>query len=172
MALSQLVLWVTPAHALVVDRIAAVAGEHIIMLSEVRERAAVYMIAPSGEKDPLARAKLEAKAMRTACEELIDDALVRDEAERLHVAATDDEVNHALDEVAKSNNLDRAGLIVAARDQGVTETSYREMLREQLLQGKLLVLRKATAENVEQAATALRAELRGRVYVEDRVAAP
>lgn len=152
------------------DRVAAIAGAHVILLSDVRTRAAVYTIGT--EKDPLERARAEAKAMHAASEELIDAALVGDEAERLHITATEDEVDHAIDAVAKSANLDHDGLMAIVHDRHVEERDYRAMLRAQLLEGKILMARKANHEKIDDEARALHAELRARVYVEERIAAP
>ncbi len=143
----------------------------MIFLSEVRTRALISLDTTT-EKDPLARAKLEAQAMHAACEELIDDALVADEATRIHLVVADDEVNRAIDSLAQNLGMNRTHLLELVHERGMADADYRELLRAQLFLGKLLQLRHATDANVKEATAALHAELRARVYVEDRVAAP
>ena len=124
-------------RARTVDRVAGLAGEHLIFLSEVRERAHIAMTSVT-EKDPLARARIEMQVMHDTCEALIDDALVADEAASKHLSVGDDEITRVLDEVAKNNSTDRASLLAMVHDQGIDEHAYREFLRAQILEGKLL----------------------------------
>ena len=166
--LGLVLIFARPAEARTVDRIAAIAGPHVIMLSEVQREAAPY-IRGIQEKDPLARARAETKALHDACERLIDDALVEDEAERVHLTVVADEVDRALDAIAKDRSMTREVLLATAVQYGMDEASYREVIRRQLVQGKLLQLRKPDPSKVERAAAALAAELRAKVYVEDRL---
>ena len=157
-----------PAEARIVDRIAGIAGSHVIMLSEVQREAAPYVRAIQ-EKDPRARARAETKALHEACERLIDAALEGDEAERLHVEVTAQEVDVALDMLAKSRETTREGLTAAAAEAGMNETAYRDGIRRELLEAKLLQLRHADLGKWEQSRAALAADLRAKVYVEDRM---
>lgn len=166
---AALLLFSSPAGARTVDRVAAIAGSHVILLSEVRRAAApaVHLI---HETDPLARARAETKALRAACETLIDDRLVEDEAERTHVVVADDEVDRAVDAVARNNGSTRAELLAAAAEQGLSERDYRAVLSAELLRAKLTQLRRPSGKPLEEAEAALVAELRSKVYVEDRLA--
>jgi peptidyl-prolyl cis-trans isomerase SurA len=161
------------ARARTFDRVAAVAGGHVILLSEVRESAAPYL-SEIHEKDPLARARAETRVLRETCERLIDDVLVVDEAERLHVTAASDEVDHAIDAIAKARGETTAAALAEAASQGVGETQYREMIRVQILRYRVMQLTPGIdrSKGDEAAMSALAAELREKVYVEDRMAAP
>jgi len=166
--LGLVLFFARPAEARTVDRIAAIAGPHVIMLSEVQREAAPY-IRGIQEKDPLARARAETKALHEACERLIDAALEADEAERVHLEVTAQEVDGALDMLAKSRATTREGLFAAAAEGGMNETAYRDGIRRELLEAKLLQLRRADLTKWEQVRAALAAELRAKVYVEDRI---
>jgi peptidyl-prolyl cis-trans isomerase SurA len=157
------------ARASTVERIAAVVGDHVVLLGEVREEAAPY-VAALHETDPLARARQESKLLREACERMIDDLLIEDEAERLHVEVTSGEVDDAIASLAKQNGMSVPEILKAARDQGYGEPRYREAVRVQLLHGKLLQLRRPDPQKVEEADRAFVAELREKTYVEDRLA--
>ena len=167
--LAALLVFAPAAEARTVDRVAAIAGSRVILLSEVRH-AATPAIRKIHETDPLARARAETKALRAACEELIDDRLVDEEAERMHVVVTDDEIDRAIDAVATNNGRSRAELLVLATEQGFSEHEYRDVLRAQLLRAKVTQLRKPKMKPFEEAEAALVAELRAKVYVEDRLA--
>jgi len=169
-ALSLFLTSVT-VDAKTVDRIAGIAGEHVVFLSDVRMRARVYM-ASQPDGDALARARQEAKAMRASCEDLIDEALVAEEAERRHLQVTEDEVSSAIDAVARTNETDRASLMKMIRERGIVERDYRAMVRARVLDGKLLalVMPKDKRDDLEAADKTMHDELRAQVYVEDRIA--
>jgi len=97
----------------VVDRIVAVVGGEIITAHD-----------QVGDTRPL--------------DELIDDQLIAAEADRRHISAGSDEVQRALDEVMRSNNLTAEQLWKAVADQHFTEAGYRRRLRRQLVEYKLL----------------------------------
>ncbi len=167
--LAALLLLATSAEGRTIDRVAAIAGEHVIMLSEVRAAAAPWLRAVE-DKDPLVRARGETKILRDTCERMIDDALVRDEAERLHLKVEESEVDHALANVAESNHVSMDQLMNVATEQGYDAQTYRASIRAQLVAMKLLFLRKVDTNKLDDAANALHAELRSKVYVEDRLA--
>jgi peptidyl-prolyl cis-trans isomerase SurA len=150
----------------VVDRVAAVVGDRIIMLSEVQERTALFLH-QSTEKDPLVRARSETKVLHDTCEAMVDDVLVEAEATSLHVDATAAEVDAGIAAVAKNNGVTVPRLFEMLHEQGFDERAYRGAVRSQLLAGKLLQLRGSAKP--DEALEKLHAELRARVYVEVRI---
>jgi peptidyl-prolyl cis-trans isomerase SurA len=158
----------TPAHARVVDRVAAVVGPNVIFLSEVEERAAPVLEAVVA-KDPLARAQQEAKALHDACEDLVSEMLVRAEAERAHITVSAADIDTGIDSVAKTNGMTRDAILQLARDRGWNERAYRTIVAAQLYEGKLLQLRHADTSKLDEASVKLRAELRSRVWIEVRL---
>ncbi len=172
MVLPQLALWLVlsgAAQARTVDRVVAIAGEHVILLSEVRAAAAPWMRQVE-DKDPLVRARGETKILRDTCERMIDDALVRDEAARVHVSVDEQDVDRLLASMAESNHVTLERLVAIATEQGYDTETYRASIRAQLLAVRILSARHVDAKKLEDAATALHAELRAKVYVEDRLA--
>lgn len=172
MVLPQLALTLVlsgSAHARTVDRVVAIAGEHVITLSEVRAAAAPWMRRVE-DRDPRDRARGETKILRDTCERMIDDALVRDEAVRVKVSVDEAEVDHAVASVAGSNRISVEQLMAVATDQGYDVQTYRASIRAQLLTMKILLARNVDREQLDGAAIALHAELRAKVYVEDRLA--
>lgn len=81
--------------------------------------------------------KQRAQARRDALTELIEDALILKEAARLKLDVRNDEVETALTEVARANQLSVAQLIAETKRQGLAE-DYRVTLRRKLLELKWL----------------------------------
>lgn len=173
MALSHLaaifLLFAPSAHARTLDRVAAVVGGRVILLSEVRE-AATPWLAVVRDQDALARARAEAKVLHETCERMIDDTLVQDEADRLHLTVSDDEVTRMIGQVAQTNHVSVEQLIAVAVNQGFDDKSYRASVRAQVLSLRVLQQRATDPHKYEEALAALHVELRTKVYIEDRLA--
>jgi peptidyl-prolyl cis-trans isomerase SurA len=162
-------LFAPSAHARTLDRVAAVVGGRVILLSEVRE-AATPWLAVVRDQDALARARAEGKVLHETCERMIDDVLVQDEAERVHVTVPDDEVTRAIGQVAQTNRVSVEQLIAVAVNQGFDEKSYRASVRVQVMALRVLQQRGTDPAKYDEALVTLHTELRTKVYVEDRLA--
>ena len=109
--------------AVLLDGVAARVDDRIIFVSEVRARA------PTG-----------GPATRLAVESLIESALVENEATRRHLEVSTDEVKKARAAIANDNGLNDKQLSAMIRKTGMTETLWEGLLREQILEGKLVQL--------------------------------
>lgn len=127
-----------------VDRVAAVVGDHAILLSEVRARASLV-----ARSQKMTLAQLNDAVLHEVAERLVEEQLEESEAERLHVTVSDDEVDHAVEQLAQGNNKSVAELLKEAETQGVKTPELREALRRQLLEGKLLVMRSNQMQPIE-----------------------
>jgi peptidyl-prolyl cis-trans isomerase SurA len=130
------------AHATVVERIVAVVGERAILLSDLRERAQPFLVqiqqqVPNGAQRNAAISQL----YKGLIEKLVDEELEQRAAIQAKVAVTPHEVEEALAKVAQQNNVTVERLFVEARRTGLDEASYREELKRQLLQTKLINVR-------------------------------
>jgi hypothetical protein len=170
--------------AVVLERIVAVVDHQIILLSEVQKRSAPHLvrIAEAIPQPGPARAAAEARVAREMLDRMIDEALQAAEGARLRVEVTDAELDRALSTVASSQGLTVPDLIKAAASMKMDERAYREELRRQVLEGKLLNRRAAmepragaslssttSPQALEQLRGRWRAELRAGTYVEDRL---
>ena len=131
-----------PAHATVIERVVAVVGERAILLSDLRERAQPFMLqiqqqVPNGVQRNAAISQL----YKGLIEKLVDEELEQRAAIQAKVAVTAHEVEEALARVAAQNNVTIERLFAEARRTGLDEPSYREELRRQLLQTKLINVR-------------------------------
>jgi peptidyl-prolyl cis-trans isomerase SurA len=148
--------------------VAAVVGGRVILLSEVRE-AATPWLASVRDQDALARARAEAKVLHETCERMIDDALMQDEAGRVHVVVGDAEVARAMAQVADKQHVTVEQLVAVAVNQGFDEKSYRASVHSQLVALRVLQQRGTDPSKYDEALEGLHAELRSKVYFEDRL---
>jgi peptidyl-prolyl cis-trans isomerase SurA len=133
------------AQAPYVDRIAAVVGDHVVLLSEVRARASLV-----ARSQRMTLSQLNDAILREVTERLVEEQLEEDEAERLKVAVAPEEIDHAVEQLAQGNNKSVSALLREAEKQGVNQAALREALRRQLLEGKLLVMRSSQMQPIEE----------------------
>jgi peptidyl-prolyl cis-trans isomerase SurA len=130
------------AGATIVERVVAVVGERPILLTELRHRGLPFLSRIYGSTpDPAQRAAHESQMYKELLSRMIDDRLEEHAADRAHLSVTPEEIDNAIKNVAKANNLQPSALIGEAKRQGLTEQDYRDELRRQLLEGKLIQLR-------------------------------
>lgn len=124
----------------VVDRVVAVVGDEPLLLSTLQRRADPHVLAlhrtvtATGER-LIGRAKI----YRDVLERLIEERLMARAADQRGVAVAPEEIERALDQVAAQNEMSRAQLLgEVERSAGMTAAEYRDELRRQLLEYKLL----------------------------------
>ena len=131
-----------PAEAAIVERIVAVVGERPILLSELRQRARphLFRIAMSTQ-NPSQQAAAESEMFRELLTRLIDERLEEQAADKAHLTVTPEEVDNGIRQVAAQARLDPKQLVAEAKRQGLSEQDYRDEIRRQVLEGKLIQLR-------------------------------
>jgi peptidyl-prolyl cis-trans isomerase SurA len=130
------------AHASIVERVVAVVGEKPILLTELQHRARPFLARIyGGTTDPAQRAAHETEMYHQLLNRMIDDRLEEHAADRAHLSVTPEEIDNAIKNVSKANNIPPAALIAEAKRQNLTEQDYRDELRRQLIEGKLIQLR-------------------------------
>jgi peptidyl-prolyl cis-trans isomerase SurA len=126
------------AAPVTVERIVAVVNSNIILLSEAKERAS-QMGQPIDDKaTDLAGKRAAELALKQIVERMVEDDLVLQQASELKLSVEDSEIDRAVDEVRKQNNLDESTFAQALASQGYTLASYRKDLRRQLLRLKVV----------------------------------
>ncbi len=120
-----------------VDRVVAVVNDEIILESEVDQMARAMTREPPDLNSLEGRQKwIEAKTK--ILDTLVDHRLVRQQASELKLSVTPEEIDRALEEVKKQNNLDDTQLTEALKQQGLTPESYRKDLRQQMIEMKVM----------------------------------
>jgi len=129
------------ADAIIVERVVAVVGEKAILLTDLRKRARPFLVQtfariPAGPQ----RAAAESKVLTQVIERMVDEELEANAAARTNTRATPEEVDKALRNIARASG----GVTLTElfdnirRDTGMTEVEYRQEIRRQVLEGKLL----------------------------------
>jgi peptidyl-prolyl cis-trans isomerase SurA len=141
-ALLGALVWARAASATVVERIVAIVGERAILLSDLRERAhpflaQIHQQVPQGAQRNAAISQL----YKGLLQKMVDEEIEQKAAIQAKVSVTPREVEEALARVAAQNGVTVDKLLSEARRTGLDESAYRDELRRQLLQTKLINVR-------------------------------
>jgi peptidyl-prolyl cis-trans isomerase SurA len=128
-----------------VDQIAAVVGQEIILLSEVREESLAALMelekAAQGNGGGMMLASRKSKVFRETLDQMINIALVGVEARSMELSVGTEEIDRAMANMARENSIDTETLRQAIVAQGMDYAAYRAKLRKQILKFKVLNLR-------------------------------
>jgi peptidyl-prolyl cis-trans isomerase SurA len=134
--------------ARVVEKIAAVVGDDIILQSQVEERAAplladVAAIANPGEREARSNA-----VRREVLDRLIDDQLLAQQATELKLTVSNEEVDRAIEQIKRDYGLSDAQLRDELRRQGVSMAAYRQNTKREILKYRVLNIAVGSKINV------------------------
>jgi peptidyl-prolyl cis-trans isomerase SurA len=124
-------------HAGVVERVVAIVEDRAILLSELRERAQPFLSQLAAAQEAQ-RAAASSQLQATLLHRMVDEELEHRAAARAHITVTAQEIEDALQRVAQQNNISIEELIAEATKSGLSASDYREEIRRQLLESKLL----------------------------------
>ena len=166
------VLAVAPAtQATIIERIVATVGERAILLSDLKRRAEPFLLqvqqsVPVGAQ----RNAAISQVYKAVLQKIVDEELLEKAAAQGKISITPTEIDEALKRVAAQNKLTVEQVVSEAERAGLTESKYREELRRQLLEAKLLQLRlqgriRITEEDLKSAYRKLELEERGQLGV-------
>jgi peptidyl-prolyl cis-trans isomerase SurA len=126
------------AQARLVEKVAAVVGNNIILASEVEEKAAPLLAEANRIPDQTKRTARASELRREVLDRLIDDELILQQAADLKLTITPEQVDQSIEEIKRQNNISDEQLREALRGQGMTMASYRADLKKQLLRYRVL----------------------------------
>jgi len=126
----------------VVERIVATVGERAILLSDLRRRAEPFMLQVQ-QTVPLGAQRNAAisQVYKAVLQKIVDEELLEKAATQAKVTITPTEIDEALKRVASQNHITVEQVVSEAERSGMPESKYREELRRQLLEAKLLNVR-------------------------------
>jgi len=158
------------AQANTVERVVAVVGEQAILLSDLRERARPFLIrvyegVPAGPQQAAALAQVYEVVLGRMVEEELEDVA----ASKAGIVVTAQEIDEALRRVATQNNLSVQAVLSEAKRSGMAIQQYRDELRRQVLQAKLVNVRLQGRIRVTE--SDIKAAYR-RIELEERMRAP
>lgn len=128
------------AHAELVDRVAAVVNDEIITLSEVEARAAPDLGRLRNEIASV-RAQKRQETIKRALDLLIGEKLMEAQIKELNIEVADTEIDLAMDDVRKQNNIGAEQFEQLLGQEGYTLASYRTFMRKHLARLKLVNLK-------------------------------
>jgi len=127
--LAGLALPVQPARAQDALRIAAVVNDEIVSVFDLTTRLRVALFSSRLEDTPENRRRLAPPVLRA----LIDERLEFQEAKRLNISATDEELAQTVARVEQGNRMPPGGLKQLAQGLNVPYETMTEQIRAQLL---------------------------------------
>ncbi len=133
--------WPLLSAAELVDRVAAVVNNQIIAWSEVEQRAAPELARIAGERDASRRGKAREQVMRAAVDQLVGEKLLELEVREFNIEVSDSELELALEDVRRQNNVEKEQFGQLLAQEGYTVESYKAFMRKHLARLKLINLK-------------------------------
>jgi peptidyl-prolyl cis-trans isomerase SurA len=124
-------------------RIAAVVNDEVISVFDVVTRMRMIMVSSGIPDSPETRQKIGSQVLRS----LIDEKLELQEAKRQNVTATDRELNAAMQQIEKQNNLRSGQLMEALQSRGIDKSSLIDQITASIVWAKLV--RRLASQTVE-----------------------
>ncbi len=122
----------------IVDRIVAIVEDSAIFLSDLQRRIRPFERQLESIDNERERATRRAQLYRETLDRMVDDALIRRAATRLHVTATDTDVDRMIDGIARQRGATSADLYAALEHEGVPRSDYREFMEAEVLRLRVL----------------------------------
>lgn len=133
------VVWASPASATIVERVVAIVGDRPILLSDVRQRTLPFQ--KTLPPNPTERATALSNLFSQMLDKMIEEELIQRAALKAQVQVTREEIDAAMERVAKGNNVDVETLLTEVEASGISRAQYRNEIRRQLTDAKVVNLR-------------------------------
>jgi peptidyl-prolyl cis-trans isomerase SurA len=140
--------WPADSHARVVEKIAALVGDDIILMSEVEDRALPMLAEIASIANPSEREARAAAIRREALERLVQDQLLAQQATELKLTVSNDEIDRAIAQIKRDYGLNDAQLKDELRKQGLTMAAYRLNTKREILKYRVLNIAVGSKVNV------------------------
>lgn len=125
----------TPARSSgAAERIAAVVNEEIITLSDLNARMRLALLSSNLPDNAEARQRLQTQVLRS----LVDEALQLQEASRLNITVTDDDVSKGLARIAEQNRMGKGDLERLLASRNVPMSTLRSQVKSSVAWGKVI----------------------------------
>jgi peptidyl-prolyl cis-trans isomerase SurA len=138
----------TPARATIVERVVAVIGERPLLWTELLHRAAATRVQIRMQtRDPNVISAQEQEMYKELLDRMIEDRLEEQQADKAHITVTPEEIDRGITNIAAQAQQQQGRPVTAAdvlgevRRRGLSEQDFREEIRRQILEGKLIELR-------------------------------
>ncbi len=143
------VLAVAPAaRATIVERVVAVIGERPVLWTELLHRAMSGRVQIRTQtRDPNVISVQEQEMYKELLDRMIDDRLEEQQADKAHIGVTPEEIDRGIANIASQAQAQQGRAVTTAdvldevRRRGLTEQDFRDEIKRQILEGKLIELR-------------------------------
>ena len=115
-------------------RIAAVVNDEVISVADLRSRVRMVMLSSNFTDSPETRQRIAGQVLRT----IVDEKLQMQEAKRQNVTATEDEINKAISQIEKQNNMQPGQLDGVLKAHGIDRASLIDQLTASIVWAKLV----------------------------------
>ncbi|MBI5892691.1 MAG: peptidylprolyl isomerase [Deltaproteobacteria bacterium] len=125
------------ANAGVVDKVVAIVNDSVITLSDLNTAASIKM----DDLQKIGKPEEKKRMMETkskALDQLIERKLVEQASNKAGITVSEREIDNAIDDVKKQNNLNQDALLRALAANGLTFKEYRSQLKDQIRQMKFV----------------------------------
>jgi peptidyl-prolyl cis-trans isomerase SurA len=138
----------------VLNRVAATVNGDVVTLRDLEQRAGASLERAEALPPGPARDRARGAALRTAFDQLVAERLFESQAAALGVDVGEAEVDAAIDEIKRRNQLDDAALEQALAQQGLDRPSFRKAVKRDLESMRILQVKvrnrvKVTDEDVK-----------------------
>nr|NJM02433.1 hypothetical protein [Desulfobacula sp.] len=128
---------VLPAETL--DRIVALVDGDIITQAQLNKETERYRKSIEASESPEEKKKaLIDELNRKMLESLIDQSLTQQEAKKYNIEIAEAEIDGAIENIKKTKALSQEALEKAIAQEGLTVEEYRENIKKQILQARLI----------------------------------
>jgi len=132
LALEIILLFPYEMGAEIVDKIVTIVNGDIITLSELREISVPYQEKMRSKYSLNYDEEQFKEAERQILDQLIDERLVIQEADRLEIVIEEKDIDMAIRDVRESSKLSESQFKHALDEEGITVEEYREQLKNQM----------------------------------------
>jgi peptidyl-prolyl cis-trans isomerase SurA len=123
-----------PGDQVFETRIAAVVNDEVISVADVQSRLRMVMLSSNLTDSPETRQRVAAQVLRT----IVDEKLQMQEAKRQNITATDEELNKALGQIEKQNNMQPGQLQQVLKAHGIERSALIDQLTASIVWSKLV----------------------------------
>jgi peptidyl-prolyl cis-trans isomerase SurA len=138
----------TSAHATIVERVVAVIGERPVLWTELLHRALSGRVQIRLQtRDANVISVQEQEMYKELLDRMIDDRLEEQQADKAHIAVTPEEIDRGIANIAtqaqgqQGRTVTTADVLDEVKRRGLTEQDFRDEIKRQILEGKLIELR-------------------------------
>ncbi|MBB5349168.1 SurA N-terminal domain-containing protein [Desulfoprunum benzoelyticum] len=121
-----------------VDRVVAVVNDDVITLSELEKEGERFYRDISAKTPATSLAETLQQAREHVLDRIIERRLIAQKAKAGNISVADAEVDAAFEQMLDQSRLSKPEFLARLKAEGLTETAYRENLRDQVLQSKVV----------------------------------